>query len=92
MESQATDIERFSISDLNGNYTNSGDDNYNTLWNTLTNFKSSKKDTVDISEKAVINLRFESEDELVMTAFEKDRILKKVVVKGKMKGDYFSIK
>ncbi len=92
MESHATDIERFSISDLNGNYANSGDDNYNTLWNTLTNFKSSKKDTVDIPEKAVINLRFESEGELVMTVLEKDRILKEVVVKGKMKGDYFSIK
>jgi hypothetical protein len=92
MESHATDISRFSVSDLNGNYVNSGDDNYNTLWNILTNFKSSKRDTFDISEKAVINLRFESEDKLVITAFENDRLLRKVEIKGKMKGDYFSIR
>ena len=92
MDSHATDVARFSTTELNGNYSNSGDDKYHRLWNTLTNFKSSKRDTITISKNAVINLHFENEKRLIMTAYENNKVLKTIVLKGNMKGDYFSIK
>ena len=92
MESYPSDIARFSVSGLNGNYSNSGDDEYNDLWSTLSNFKTSKKDTVVVPKDAMINLHFENDQRLIMTAYEDKKIVKQTIVKGKLMGDYFSVR
>ena len=92
MESHATDVTRFSTSDLKGNYSNSEDSTRRTLWNTLYSCKSFKSDKNPIPKNAVINLYFENDKMLIAKAIENDSVLNTIELNGKMKGDYFSIR
>ncbi len=92
MDSHATDVARFSTTELNGNYVNSEDSIRRTLWATLYSSWSLRQDNITIPDNAIINLHFESDKKLVATAIVNDTVLNRVELKGERKGDYFSIK
>lgn len=92
LESHATDVIRFSTDDLSGNYVNSEDSIRRTLWATLYSSRSLRPDKTTIPDNAIINLHFESDKKLIAKAIVNDTVLNRVELKGKRKGDYFSIK
>ena len=76
---------------LNGNYSSYSEKGYS-LWKTLYECKTLKKDTTLIYPKTLINIEFDGNRTLKISAIDGNQIINTIELKGKIYKDYFSIK
>ena len=94
---QSLEVAKFDVNNFNGNYANKADSTKHSAYNELfrqlfpTTFPNKYPENSPITENTVINLHFDNKKMLIITAIENDKILGKIKLKGKVKGDYFSV-
>ena len=96
VRNQSLEVAKFDITNFNGNYANKADSTKHSAYKELfrqlfpTTFPNKYPEKNYITENSIINLHFDNKKTLIITAIENDRILGKIKLKGKVKGDYFS--
>jgi len=90
-EIKPINISGFSLENINGNYRNAEDSsNWVHLWNLMNEYYPYRKDT--ISKNAIINISFNNNGKLFVTAIEDNIIIDRIELKTEIEGDYLSVK
>ena len=93
VRNQSLEVAKFDIEKFNGNYANYADSiNFGILFSILY-----PKNIFHINKKypkgnAIINLKFDGKNNLIITIIDNNSIFKETKLKGKIKNNYFSVR
>ena len=98
VRNQSLEVAKFDTTNFNGNYANKADsakhlDSYRLFGQLFPKrfpYKFLENDS--IADNSMINFHFDNKKTLIITAIENEKILGKIRLKGKVKGNYFSVR
>ena len=93
VRNQSLEVAKFDITNFNGNYANKADTNsVGYLFNDLHPENIFRKNKEYPNKQAIINLKFDDKRTLTVTTIDNNAILSEIKLKGKIKGNYFSVR